>query len=315
MAKLRVSPAARELPIPQARRSTLKRREAIDGYLFIAPWLIGFVLWVAGPMVASIVLSLMRWDLLGPPVWIGLKNYETLITNPLVGVTLWNTAFYTFLSVPLNLAASLAMALLLNQRLMFQSVFRTFFYLPSVMPAVANAVLWFWILNPDIGLANQLLRLLGLPESQWIWHPVSSKPSFILMGLWGIGNTMVIFLAGLQGIPQSLYEVAEIDGANWWHRFRAVTLPMLSPVILFNLVIGIIGSFQVFTSAYLLTNGGPQNSTLFVVLYLYRLGFEQFNMGFASALAWLLFVIILIFTLIQLRLSDAWVYYEGGDAK
>jgi len=242
-----------------------------------------------------------------------LSNYRTLFTNPLVRISLWNTAFYTFLSVPLGLLVALATAMLLNQRLHFQSWFRTCFYLPSVMPAVANAVLWFWILNPEIGLANQLLRLFGLPRSLWIYDPATAKPTFVLMSLWGVGNTMIVFLAGLQGIPQSLYEVADIDGANWWSRFRHVTLPMLSPVILFNLVVGVIGSFQVFTSAFLLTNGGPQNATLFTVLYLYRLAFEQFNMGLASALAWLLFAIILVFSLIQLRLSRTWVYYEGGD--
>lgn len=288
-------------------------REAIDGYLFISPWIIGFLLFVAGPMIASLVLALMSWDLFSPPRWVGAANFTQLARDPLVRTALWNTAFFTFLSVPLNLIVALATALLLNQQIRFQSWFRTFFYLPSIMPAVASAVLWLWILNPDIGLANALLRSLGLPTSQWLYSPASSKPTFILMGLWGVGNTMVIFLAGLQGIPQTLYEVAEIDGANWWQRFRAVTIPMLSPVILFNLILGIIGSFQVFTSAFLLTNGGPQNSTLFAVLYLYRLAFEQFKMGYASALAWLLFVIILIFTLIQLRLSKSWVYYEGGE--
>jgi multiple sugar transport system permease protein len=299
-----------------ARRplSPLMRREAIDGYLFILPWLLGFLLWTAGPMVASVILSLMRWDLFSNPVWVGLQNFRDLFRNPLVGVAFYNTAFFTFLSVPINLTTALMTALLLNQRIKLQALFRTFFYLPGIMPAVANAVLWLWILNPDIGLANGLLRLLGLPTSQWLWHPVSSKPSFILIGLWSIGNTMVIFLAGLQGIPQSLYEAAEIDGANWWNRFRAVTLPMLSPVILFNLVLGIIGTFQIFTGAYLMTNGGPQNSTLFAVLYLYRLAFEQFNMGLASAFAWLLFFVILIFTLLQMRLSQVWVYYEGGEA-
>ncbi|GAB4521354.1 MAG: sugar ABC transporter permease [Anaerolineae bacterium] len=294
------------------RVSKLMRREAIDGYLFISPWLIGFILWVAGPMIASVIISLTEWDLFSPPKWVGLRNFRQLFRTPLVGVSLWNTAYYTFISVPLNLTVALATALLLNQRLRFQSWFRTFFYLPSIMPAVANAVLWMWILNPEVGLANALLRALGLPELQWLWHPSTSKPSFILMGLWSTGNTMVIFLAGLQGVPQSLYEAAEIDGANWWQRFRSVTLPMLSPAILFNLIMGIIGSFQIFTGAYLMTNGGPQNSTLFAVLYLYRLGFEQFHMGFASALAWLLFVIILTFTLLQLRLSREWVYYEGG---
>jgi multiple sugar transport system permease protein len=293
--------------------SILRRHETIDGYLFIAPWLIGFVIWVAFPMIASIVLSFMEWDLFSNPRWVGTRNFEQLFTNRLVGVSLWNTAYYTFISVPLSLAVALASAMLLTMQIHFQSFFRTFFYLPSVIPAVSMAVLWFWIFNPEMGLANSLLNLLGLPGSQWIYDANTSKPSFILMSLWGIGNPMVIFLAGLQGIPTSLYESAEIDGANWWDSFRAVTLPMLSPVILFNLVLGIIGSFQVFTNAFLMTNGGPQHSTLFTVLYLYRLGFEQFRMGFASALAWLLFVIILIFTLLQLRLSDAWVYYEGGD--
>jgi multiple sugar transport system permease protein len=293
--------------------SQLMRREALDGYLFISPWLIGFVLFVAGPMLGSIALAMMRWDLIGPPQWVGLDNIRWLFTNRLVRLSLWNTAFYTFLSVPLTLAVSLSTALLLNQRLRFQSVFRTAFYLPSVMPAVANAVLWFWILNPEIGLANSLLRLLGLPALQWIYDPEQAKPTFVLMSMWGVGNTMIVFLAGLQSIPASLYEVAEIDGASWWQRFRNITLPMLSPVILFNLIVGIIGSFQVFTNAFLLTNGGPQNATLFTVLYIYRLGFEQANMGAASALAWLLFLIILVFSLIQLRLSRAWVYYEGAE--
>lgn len=296
------------------KMSRLRRREAIDGYLFIMPWLIGFVVWVAGPMIASIILAFMKWDLFSSPEWVGLTNFRELFDTRSVWLSLWNTAYYTFLSVPLTLMVALASAMLLNLPLRGQSGFRTFFYLPAVMPAVANAVLWFWILNPEVGLANSLLRMVGLPELQWLWNPQTSKPSFVLMSLWGIGNTMVIFLAGLQGIPQSLYDAAEIDGANGWARFRAVTLPMLSPVILFNLVLGIIASFQIFTNAFLMTNGGPQHSTLFTVLYLYRLGFEQFQMGFASALAWLLFAIILIFTVLQLRLSDVWVYYEGSEA-
>jgi multiple sugar transport system permease protein len=298
----------------QQRLSRLARREAIDAYLFISPWLVGFVLWVAGPMLASILLAFTKWDLLSPPQWIGLDNFRQLFENELVGLSLWNTAYYTFLSVPLTLMVSLGTALMLDLPLRGQAVFRTMFYLPAVMPAVANALLWIWILNPDVGLANALLRQVGLPELQWIWDPVTAKPTFVMMSLWGIGNTMVIFLAGLQGIPQTLYDAAEIDGANWQQRFFTVTLPMLSPVILFNLVLGIINSFQVFTSAYLLTNGGPQHATLFTVLYLYRLGFEQFQMGFASALAWLLFAVILVFTLLQMRLSNAWVYYEGGDS-
>jgi multiple sugar transport system permease protein len=299
-----------KMRIPKARR-----REAIDGYLFIAPWLIGFVFLVSGPMIASLLLSFMSWDLFSPPQWVGLENFKRLFSDPLVWISLYNTAFFTFISVPLNLIVALGAALLLNTSIKGQSVFRTAFYLPAIMPAVANAVLWFWILNPEVGLANAFLRMLGLPESQWLFDPATAKPAFILMTLWGIGNTMVIFLAGLQGIPQTLYDAAHVDGANWWQRFRVVTVPMLSPVILFNLVLGVIASFQIFTSAFLLTNGGPENATLFTVLYLYRLGFEQFQMGYASALAWLLFTVILVFSLIQLKFSRTWVYYEGGDGR
>lgn len=296
-------------------QAAMRRREAIDGYLFIAPWLIGFVVFVSGPMIASLALSFMSWDLFSDPEWVGFENYRRLAEDRLVITSLKNTAFYTFLSVPINLAVALMAALLLNAQVKGQSFFRTAFYLPAVMPVVANAVLWFWILNPEVGLANAVLDGLGLPQSQWLFDADTAKPTFILMGLWGVGNTMIIFLAGLQGIPASLYDAAHIDGANAWQRFRAVTVPMLSPVILFNLVLGVIGSFQIFTSAYLLTDGGPNNATLFSVLYLFRLAFEQFQMGYASAFAWLIFAIILVFTLIQLKFSQRWTYYEGEAAR
>jgi multiple sugar transport system permease protein len=198
-------------------RGTLatRRREAIDGYLFIAPWLVGFVFLVAGPMLASLVMSFLNWDLFSPPTWAGLGNFRSLLHDPLVGKSLWNTAFFTVVSVPLNLVTALGAAMLLNQGVRFRSVFRTLFYLPAVMPAVANAILWFWILNPEVGLANSVLRMVGLPELQWLQDPHTAKPSFVLMSLWGIGNTMVIFLAGLQGIPQTLHDAAQVDGANW----------------------------------------------------------------------------------------------------
>jgi len=262
-------------------------------------------------MISSLMLSFMQWDLFNDPEWIGLGNYKKLAEDPLVPKSFLNTAFYTFLSVPLNLFVALMAAMLLTAQIKGQPVFRTAFYLPSIMPAVANAVLWFWILNPNVGLANSLLRLVGLPESQWLFDADTAKPTFILMSVWGVGNTMIIFLAGLQGIPTSLYDAAHVDGANAFQRFRAVTLPMLSPVILFNLVLGVIASFQIFTSAYLMTGGGPNNATLFSVLYLYRLAFEQFQMGYASSYAWLLFCVILIFTLLQLWMSKRWTYYEG----
>lgn len=296
----------------RASTGTLVRGEARDGYLFISPWLIGFVALVSAPMIGSLLLTFMQWDLVSPPKWVGLANYRHLLLDPLVCQSLWNTGYYTFIGVPLNLIVALSTAMLLNGPTRFRSLFRTVFYLPAVVPAIANVVLWFWIFNPQVGLANELLRLLHLPQSQWIYAPATAKPSLIFMQLWATGNTMVIFLAGLQGIPQTLYEAAMIDGAGWWRRFRNITIPMLSPVILFNLVLGVIASFQVFSNAYLMTNGGPANSTLFTVLYIYRLGFERFQMGYASAVAWLLFVIILIFSTLQLRLSQTWVYYEGG---
>lgn len=291
--------------------SALKRREAVDGYLFIMPWIIGFIIFVSGPMLGALFLSFTSWDLFSDPEWVGLENYRELADDRRVLISLKNTAFYTFLSVPLNLTVALMAAMLLNTNVKGQAFFRTAFYLPAVMPVVANAVLWYYILNPDAGLANLVLRSVGLPQSEWLFSPDTAKPTFILMGLWGIGNTMVIFLAGLQGVPQSLYDAALIDGAGPVQRFRVVTFPMLSPVILFNLVLGIIGSFQIFTSAYLLTDGGPRNSTLFSVLYLFRLGFEQFEMGYAAAFSWLIFAIILLFTLVQLLLSRRWTYYEG----
>lgn len=315
MSTLSSAPAAgAPVSVPGKRRaSRLARLEARDGYLFISPWLVGFIVFTAGPMLASAVFAFMRYNLFTPPTWIGLANFKQMLTDDLVWLSLYNTVYYTFISVPLRLAASLLLALLCVQNLRGTALFRTMFYLPSVTPAVAMSIVWFWILNPDVGLANNILRALGLPPSNFIWDPKSSKPTFILMQMWSAGgNTMVIFLAGLQNIPQSLYEAAQIDGASGWQQFKSVTVPMLSPVILFNLVMGIVGSFQVFTNAFLMTAGGPANSTLFSVLYMYRLAFEQFEMGYASAFAWLLFVVILIFTILQMRLSQSWVYYEGG---
>lgn len=291
----------------------MRVREAIDGYLFIMPWLVGFVTLTSFPMVASLGLSLMNWDLFSTPKWAGFGNYVTLFKDFLVGISFYNTAYYTFLAVPLSLIMSLLLAVLCVQEVRFRAMFRTFFYLPSITPAVAASIVWFWILSPERGLANTMLKAVGLPPSMWLWDATTSKPTFVLMHLWGSGgNAMVIFLAGLQNIPASLYEAAQIDGAGRWAQFRSVTLPMLSPVILFNLVMAIINSFQVFSAAFLMTAGGPQNSTLFTVLYLYRLAFEQFTMGTASGLAWLLFLVIFTFTALQLRFSEAWVYYEGG---
>jgi len=291
--------------------SRLLWHEAMWGYVFISPWLVGFVLFTAGPMLASIVLSLMEWELIVPPTFVGLGNFRQLMADRYVSISLYNTAYYTFLSVPLHLITALIAAILMNQRVRFISYYRTLYYLPSVTPAVASALLWSFVFNPDYGLANAVLQMFGLPAQGWFFDPALAKPTFILVSLWNLGSAMVIFLAGLQGIPDTLYEAASIDGANWLAKFWSITLPMLSPVIFFNLVMGIIASFQVFTGAYIITNGGPADATLFYVLYLYRNAFQFFRMGYASALAWVLFLIILVFTLLQLRLARRWVYYEG----
>ncbi|MCJ7737250.1 MAG: sugar ABC transporter permease, partial [Anaerolineae bacterium] len=241
-------------------------------------------------------------------------NFIQVFQDDIFWKSLGNTVYYTFLGVPIYLVGSLVAALLLNMKSKGMAIYRTIYFVPSLTPAVANALLWMWIFNPDFGLANAFLGKIGVAPQKWLFDAQLAKGCFIFMGLWGIGQQMVTFLAGLQGIPIELYEAASIDGASNQRRFWAITLPMISPTILFNLVIGIIGSFQVFTTAFIATNGGPQNATLFYVLYLYRNGFEYFKMGYASALAWVLFIIVLIFTLIQFKLADRLVYYEMGEA-
>jgi len=290
--------------------SGVRLKEWRDGLLFASPFLIGFVLYWVGPMAYSLYLTTQDWDLISKPEFAGLANYAALFTDRLLGITLWNTAFYTFISVPVRLLLALLLAIALNQGLRGQSAYRTIFYLPSITPAVASAVVWTQIYNSEYGVLNQILRLFGAEPVRWLFIPALAKPAFIFMSLWTIGPQMVILLAGLQNIPQQMLEAAEIDGAGAWARFRFVTLPMLSPSLFFNLVIGIIGSFQVFTSAFIMTRGGPQNATLFMVLYLYQNGFNLFKMGYAATLSWLLFAIVMVFTILQLKLSDRWVYYE-----
>jgi len=299
----------------------LFRRADLEGYAFISPWLIGFLLLAAGPMIASAVISFTSWTMLSPPVWVGLKNYEMILNDdPLVPLSLWNTAYYVLFSVPLGLFLSLFLAMLLDRRLRGMSVFRTLFFLPSITNMVAISVLWIWIFNPEHGLINAALQELGIVGPLWLQSEEWSKPALVIMSLWGIGGTMIIFLAALQGIPDELYEAADLDGANSVRRFVHITLPMISPAMFFNLIIGVIGSFQVFTQAFVMTGGaqpgsegGPNNSTLFFVLYLYKKAFQEFRMGYASALAWILFLVILVFTLIQMKLSKRWVYYEAGE--
>ena len=300
--------------IPRPRRlGSLARRETLTFYLLISPWLVVFFVFVLGPMIASLFISFTRWDLLSPAKFIGLQNYEKMFTrDPLFWQSLKVTAIYTVVYIPLELAGGLVLALLMNQKLRFVGLFRTIYYLPSVLPGVAFVVLWMWILHPDVGLLNTLLSYVGIQGPRWLVDPRWALPALLIMSLWGLGRSMVIYLASLQGIPEHLYEAAAIDGAGAWQSFWRITLPMLTPTIFFNLVLSVISTFQTFTSAFVATDGGPLDSTLFYVLYLFRQAFQYFNMGYASALAWVLFVIILALTLLIVRSSDRWVYYEGG---
>jgi multiple sugar transport system permease protein len=282
----------------------------MHGYLFIAPAVLGFLIWVAGPMLFSAWLSLTEWDLLSPPEFVGLSNYQAMFQDALFWKSLRVTAYFTLVSVPLFQALAFAVALLMNVKVRGILLFRTIFYLPSIVPVVANALLWAWVFNSDFGLLNAAMRAIGLPKVLWLQDPSWAMPALITMSLWGIGGAMLIYLAGLQGVPQQLYEAAEIDGASHWHRFRHVTIPMMSPVIFFNLLLGLIGALQTFTQGYIITNGGPQNSTLFYALYLYRRAFTDFKMGYAAALAWVLFTIVLVLSVLVFRYLGRQVYYE-----
>lgn len=294
----------------------LGMQETLWGLFFISPWIIGFVAFMFAPIIASFWLSLHEYEVITPPQWIGVGNYtKFLLDDPLFQKSLFNTFYYVILSVPLGLLVALGLALLLNLNLRGVAIFRTIFYVPMVTPVVAVSLLWLFLFNPQFGVLNFLLTQVGLSPIGWISDPLWSKPSLILMSLWTVGGTMLIFLAGLQGIPTHLYEAAEIDGANVWRRFLHVTLPMLSPVIFFNMVLGVIGSFQTFTQAYIMTGGGPVDSTLFYALYLYRNAFKLLQMGYASAMAWVLLLIILVLTWLQFRMGRSWVYYESEPLK
>lgn len=301
-------------PVPR-RRSALARQEMRDGLLMTAPWLFGFVVLTAGPMIASLAMSFTNWQIVIAPRWVGLDNYIEMFTkDELVGVSLFNTAFYTFIGTPLYVVIGLAIGLVMAMNIRGIRYYRTMFFLPSITPVVATTLLWMLIFHADFGLANFVMQFFGLPRQLWLADPGQSKPVLIVMYLWGVGASMPIFLAGLKGIPREMYEAATIDGAGRVASFRYVTLPLLSPVLFFVLTTGLIGGFQVFTSAYIATGGGPANSTMFYVFHLYNNAFKFFRMGYASAMAWLIFVIILVFTLIQFVVARRLVYYEDSRA-
>lgn len=296
--------------------STLRRREAGWGVLFALPWLLGLLIFVIGPILASFYLSFTRYDIVRPPEWIGIANYTRAVTTDnLFWPSLGRTFRYALIVVPIGTLGSLGLALLLNRGLKGTNIFRTLYFLPSLTPIVALAILWKWLLHPSVGPVNYFLSTVGIQGPGWLSNPNWALTSIILISLWAYlgGNTMLIFLAGLQGVPQELYDAAEVDGAGPWHTFRNVTLPMLSPTMFFNLIIGIIGALKVFALAFVATEGGPSWATWFYALHLYRWSFEYFEMGYGAALAWIFVLILVVLTAIQFKFANRWVYYEGSE--
>ena len=303
------------IPVPapsstRKRRLTVYSKEAIAGYLMISPWIIYYLVFIAGPMIGAFVISFTNWDILSGPKWIGLANFNELFHDEVFWVSIYNTLFYTVFAIPLHIATALITALLMNIRSRFVGIYRSLFYLPCIVSPVAIALIWMWMLYPDFGLVNLGLRSVGLPALKWLYDATLSKPIIIAINTWQFGSTMVIFLAALQDVPGELLEAAEIDGANLLQRIKNITLPMIPPVIFFVLVLQTIYSFQVFTYAYVMTSGGPSNSTMFTVLYIWRNAFDYYRMGYASAIGTILFLITLAMALFLFWLSKFWVHYE-----
>ncbi|WP_231633113.1 carbohydrate ABC transporter permease [Numidum massiliense] len=297
----------------ERRWSAEERRETKYFYVFVLPWIAGFILFMGGPIILLSYYSFTQYDIASAPVFVGGQNYEQLFEDELFWKAAGVTLYYTLLSVPVGLGLALMTAMLVNADIPGQRIFRTIIYLPSVISGVALSLLWVWLLNPQIGIVNYLIyKVFGVEGPQWLLSETWVIPSLILMSFWGIGNQMVIYLAGLKGVPSNLYEAAKIDGASRFRQFWHITLPMISPVTLFLLITGMIGSFQVFTQAAVMTQGGPNYASYFYVYYLYQQAFGAFNMGYASAMAWILLIAVVILTAILLKFSDRWVYYEGG---
>ena len=297
----------------------LNLREHLEGYLFISPWILGMVLFALGPILASFGLAFTRWNLFTEPEYVGWANFQKLAHDPLFYKSVFNTIYYTVFAVPLGLVLALGLAMLVNHRLRGINFFRTAFFLPNVVAGIAMLLLWKWLFDPNFGLINLFLdwtglmavfEWIGLGRPQWISSRTGAMPGMIFMSIWGLGGSMMIFLAGLQNIPRELIEAAELDGAGPWKRFRYVTLPLLTPTIFFLMMVGVIASLQIFNQAYVMTQGGPAHATLFYVLYLFQTAFERFQMGYACAMALVLFIITLIVSLIQLAMGKKWVHYQ-----
>lgn len=299
----------------RSKHRQLAKRETRAGLLFASPWIIGFCFFLLLPVLVSLWTSFTDYNLLSKPKFAGLKNYIRLINDPQVGKSLLITLYYTVLSVPLTMVLGFALALLLNREIRAQSVFRTVFYLPSILNGVAVGLLWRQVFNPDFGILNYLINLvIPVGKMEWLNNPSLVIPSLVLVSLWGVGRTMVVNLAGLQNIPSALYESAMIDGCPAWKSIFKITIPMMTPILFLNLITGLISAFRTFTNAYVMTNGGPNKSSLVYMLYLYQSAFENFRMGYASALSWLLFIIMVSITFILFRTSRFWVFNEGGES-
>ena len=289
------------------------RRGLLTGLLFISPWIIGFLAFRIAPFIMSLYYSFTFYPILQSPKWVGLANFSNLIDDPRFRSALYNTAYYAFFAVPLGTVAGILLAMLLNMKVRGLSLFRTIFYLPSITPVVATSIVWLWMFNPRNGVINFVLSLVGVRGPGWLGSPEWSKPALILMSLWGVGGAVVIYLASLQDVPRELIEASQLDGANTAQQIWTITLPMISPVILFNVITGLIGAFQFFTEVHVMTggSGSPADSTLMMSIYLWQSAFQFFKMGYASAQAWVLFLIIVIFTVIMFRVSGKLVYYGG----
>lgn len=293
--------------------SRIFTNQRITGYILISPWFIGFLIWTLGPFLTSIGLSFLRWDMMGAPEYVGLDHFVKLFTDDVrFRAALINTPIYVAVSVPMKQIIALTIALILDQKLRGIYIYRSIFYLPSVTSGVATAVLWAQVFGYRMGVLNAVLSRIGIDPQPWLTSIRWALPTLIVVSLWNVGNIFVIYLAGLQGVPTHFYEAAEVDGATDWQKFWKITVPLITPSIFFNSVMGFISSFKVFTLARVMTNGRPADRTLFYVLYLYQKSFQDFRMGYASAMAWILFLIILLLTLSQLWLSKKWVYYEGA---
>jgi multiple sugar transport system permease protein len=292
-----------------------KARRNIEGYLYILPWLVGLLAFFAFPMLASVGLSFTKYEILTPMKWIGLENYEALFKDPRFYKSLSNTLYFVLGVVPLRIVLGLLLAVLLNSKLPGMHLYRTAFYIPSVTAGVAVALLWTWIFEPLYGVLNSLLAVFGIKGPPWLGSEAWAMPAMIIMGTWHTGRSMLVSLAGLQSVPPHLYEVVDLDGGGGWRKFWYVTIPLMTPIIFFNLVVETIATFQVFANAFIMTGGGPNNATLVYILYLYYTAFQFLHMGYASAMAWILFFIVFGLTLFQVWGSRRWVYYEGVKAR